>query len=109
MEVRDLKYIIMNIRTTSVHFTADQKLLDYIDDKIGKLDTYFDRIQDTEVFLKLENSGQVKDKIVEVKMILPGNIIVVEESNKSFESAVDKATNTLKRQLIRYKERQRGV
>lgn len=99
----------MNIRTRSVHFTADQKLLDYIDDKIGKLDTYFDRIQDTEVFLKLENSGQVKDKIVEVKMILPGNILVVEESNKTFEAAVDKATSTLKRQLIRFKERQRGV
>lgn len=97
----------MNLNKQAVHFTADQKLLDYIDSKFGKLNTYYDRILDTTVFLKLENSGQVRDKIVEVKIALPGNTMVVTESNKTFEAAVDKAYTTLKRQLIRFKERQR--
>ena len=97
----------MNLNTQAVHFTADQKLLDYIDSKLGKLNTYYDRILETKVFLKLENSGQVRDKIVEVKLALPGNTMVVTESNKTFEAAVDKAYSTLKRQLIRFKERQR--
>jgi putative sigma-54 modulation protein len=97
----------MNLNTQAVHFTADQKLLDYIDSKLGKLNTYYDRILETKVFLKLENSGQVRDKIVEVKIALPGNTMVVTESNKTFEAAVDKAYTTLKRQLIRFKERQR--
>lgn len=97
----------MNLNKQAVHFTADQKLLDYIDSKLGKLDTYYDRILDTTVFLKLENSGQVRDKIIEVKIALPGNTMVVTESNKTFEAAVDKAYTTLKRQLIRFKERQR--
>lgn len=97
----------MNLNTQAVHFTADQKLLDYIDQKLGKLDTYYDRIQEAVVFLKLENSGQVRDKIVEVKMALPGNTMVIKESDKTFEAAVDQAYSTLKRQLIRFKERQR--
>ncbi len=98
----------MVLNTQAVHFTADQKLLDYIQQKLEKLNTYYDRIHEATVFLKMENSGQVKDKIVEVKLSLPGNTMVVAESNKSFEAAVDKAYATLKRQLVRWKERQRA-
>ena len=44
----------MIINTTSIHFDADQKLLDYIEKKTTKLDQFFDRIIDAQVFLKLE-------------------------------------------------------
>jgi putative sigma-54 modulation protein len=95
----------MKVRTESVHFTADQKLLDVIDKKMDRLTRYFDRIVDASVILKLENSGQVRDKIVEIKLNVPGETLFVEDSNKTFESALDTAMAGLKRQLIRYKER----
>ena len=95
----------MKVQTQSVHFSADRKLIDFIEKKLKKLEQFFDRIIEASVILKLENSGQVKDKIVEVKLAIPGNTLFVKESNKTFEASVDGAIETLRRQLIKYKER----
>ena len=95
----------MKVHTQSLHFSADQKLIDFIEKKLGKLTQLFDRIIDADVVLKLENSGQIKDKVAEVKITLPGSVLYAKESNKSFEASIDSATATLKRQLIKYKER----
>ncbi len=96
---------IMKINTTSIHFDADQKLLDYIQRKASKLDQFFDRIIDTHIYLKLENSGQVRDKIVEMKLSVPGDILMATEVSKTFEASTDAAIDNMKRQLNRYKER----
>lgn len=98
----------MNIRMESVHFTADQKLQDYIDKKLNKLDSFYNRIIDAHVILKLENTGQVRDKIVEVKLKIPKDLLVAKVSKKTFEAAVDESVKLLRRQLIRHKERQRS-
>jgi putative sigma-54 modulation protein len=95
----------MQIITQSVHFTADQKLLDYIEEKLNKLEKYYDRIVDAKVLLKLENNGQVRDKIVDLRIRVPGNLILASGTNKSFEQAFDEALATCKRQLRKYKER----
>ncbi len=98
----------MKILIEPVHFTADKDLLDYIEKKIGKLEHFFERIIDAQVTLKLENSGQVKDKIVEVSINIPGDRIFAKEMNKTFEAAIDKVADVLKRQLIKKKELMRS-
>ncbi|MDZ4748465.1 MAG: ribosome-associated translation inhibitor RaiA [Saprospiraceae bacterium] len=95
----------MKIHLTAVHFVADQKLVDYIDKKTSKLSQFFDRITDVQVFLKLENSGQVRDKIVELKLMVPGDTLVAKETSKTFEAATDAAVDNMKRQLSKHKER----
>ena len=95
----------MKVHTQSLHFSADKNLILFIERKLGKLTHLFDRIIDADVILKLENSGQIKDKVAEVKIILPGSVLYVKESNKSFEASIDSATSSLKRQLIKYKKR----
>lgn len=95
----------MKINLTAVHFDADQKLIDYIEKKSSKLSQFFDRITDAQVFLKLENSGQVRDKIVEIKLMVPGDTLVATESSKTFEAATDAAVDNMKRQLNKHKER----
>jgi len=97
----------MNLQITSVHFTADQKLLTYIDKKAGKLSQFFDRIIDCSIFLKLENSGQVRDKIVEIRANIPGETLIATETHKTFEAATDLALDNMKRQLVRAKEKMR--
>lgn len=97
--------MIMKIHLTAIHFDADQKLIDYIEKKASKLDQFFDRITDTQVFLKLENSGQVRDKIVEIKLMVPGDTLIATEVSKSFEGAVDAAVDNMKRQLSKHKEK----
>lgn len=95
----------MKIHVEAVGFTADDKLVEYIDKKLSKLDQFFDRIVDTRVVLKLENSGQVKDKIVEARVNVPGDTLICKNSDKLFESSVDSVADNLKRQLIRFKEK----
>jgi putative sigma-54 modulation protein len=98
----------MRVRTEAIQFKADQKLVEYIDKKLQKMDNYFDRIIEAKVTLKLENSGQVKDKIAEIKMSVPGEMIIVKESSKTFEAAIDTSVDVLKRRLIKYKEKLRS-
>ncbi len=95
----------MKLNFTAVHFDADQKLLAYIERKALKLNQYFDRIIDGQVFLKLENSGQVRDKIVELKLLVPGDTLVATEMSKTFEAAADAAVENMKRQLNKHKEK----
>ncbi|MEL7250110.1 MAG: ribosome-associated translation inhibitor RaiA [Bacteroidota bacterium] len=97
----------MKVYTEANHFSADQKLINVIERKLGKLDTFFDRIIEARVNLKLENSGQVKDKIVEVRLSVPGDVLVAKDTEPTFEAAIDKASDALKRQLIKYKEKLR--
>ena len=94
----------MNVVTHAVHFNADRKLIDFIQAKLAKLQVFFDKIIDADVFLKLENSGQVRDKVAEIKLNIPGAVIVVKEIALTFEAAIDEAVEILKRQLVKHKQ-----
>ena len=97
----------MKVHTESVQFKADQKLIDFIERKLSKMDHFFDRIIEAKVVLKLENSGQIKDKLAEVRLNVPGDILIAKAKHKTFEASVDHALDSLRRQLTRYTE-QRG-
>ena len=95
----------MKLQTHSVHFDADAKLIDFIQKKVNKLDTFYDRIIDGEVFLKLEGGEAIDNKVVEIKVNIPGNQLFVKEQEESFEAATDKAVSALKKQLMKHKEK----
>jgi len=95
----------MEIRTQAVNFDADNKLIEFIDKKLGKLDTFYDNIVSTDVFLKLEKTGQVQDKVAEIKLKVPGSTLVAKETSKSFEESIDLGASSLRRQLIKYKDK----
>ena len=89
----------------SIHFDADQKLVDYVSTKAERLTKYFDRIMEVEVFLKMENTStlNVKNKLVEVRAKLPGNTLFSKESAPTFEAAADQSFDHLRRQLKMFK------
>ena len=101
------KTTVMNLNIDSIHFKADSKLLDYIKDRAEKLDKFYDKAIDLNIKLKLENNGQVKDKIVEYVMNVPGDKLFVSTVDKTFEAAADMGIDSLKRQLKRFKDKQR--
>lgn len=98
----------MKLQIQSIHFDADQKLLDYIQRKCDKLDQFFDKIIDGQVYLRLERKGEHSLKSVEVKLSVAGAVLVAHEESFSFEEATDLATETLKRQIKRHKEKLRA-
>lgn len=97
----------MKLQVHSIHFDADIKLLEFIQAKLNKLDTFYDRITGGEVFLKVDkgDTKKVRSKMLEVKINLPGGTLFVKEQGKTFEEAMDIAIEALKIQLKRFKER----
>ena len=93
----------MKIETQSIHFTADERLLTLIEERLNKLEQFYDQILDATVYLKLENNGKVQDKIVEIKLKVPKEQLVAKGTSKKFEISLDQVVEALRKQLIKYK------
>lgn len=97
---------MMKISVQSEHFRADDKLIEYIEKKMTRLTRFFDRIIDAEVHLKLQpTAGKVQEKIVDIRLRLPGGYVLDRKTDTTFEAAMDAAYETLRRQLARHKEK----
>jgi putative sigma-54 modulation protein len=95
----------MKLQMHSIRFDADEKLLQFIQKKADKLDTFFDRIIDGEVFLRLDKDNNMENKIIEIKLNIPKNQLFVKERAKSFEAASDQAIQALRKQIIKHKDK----
>ena len=96
----------MNVQIQTVHFDADTKLIDHVNKKIEKLNTFHDRITNVEVYLKLDNlAHNIKDKVAEIKVYVPKHSYFVKQSTKTFEESFDKALDAMINQLKRQKEK----
>ncbi len=93
----------MDIKVHTVHFKADQKLLDFVNEKVAKLQLFFDHIIVGEVFLKLDKTTEQENKIAEVKILMPGKELFAKKQCKSFEEAADLAIDALSTQVKKYK------
>ncbi|MEM9324053.1 MAG: ribosome-associated translation inhibitor RaiA [Bacteroidota bacterium] len=96
----------MKLQMHSIHFDADYKLEDFIQKKADKLETFYDRIIDGEVFMRLEKDDNRENKIIEIKLNIPGDQLFARTKSKSFEAAADEAVEALRRQLKKFKEKQ---
>ena len=99
----------MNIRIKAVKFDADSKLEDFVQKKVSKLGRFFDDIITAEVFLKLENTPDLENKVVEVRLDIPGSDLFARKQTKSFEESTDEVVDALKQQILKHKEKQRGL
>jgi putative sigma-54 modulation protein len=99
----------MKITVQSIHFNADTKLLDFIQEKVDKLVHFYDQIISGEVFLKLDKANDTQNKIVQIKIQLPGNDIIAKEQRKTFEEATDLCMDSLSRQIKKHKEKVQGL
>lgn len=99
----------MNIKIQSVKFDADKKLIDYIESKVGKLNQVADDILGAEVILRVDNSDNNENKMAEIRIDIPhGSDIFAKKQCKTFEESIDLASVALRRQLKKFKEKQRG-
>jgi putative sigma-54 modulation protein len=99
----------MKVRIQSVHFTADNALLNLIQEKVNKLVHFYDHIIDGDVLLKLDKSSDTQNKIVQIKLAIPGNDLLAKHQCKTFEEATDLCVEALSRQVKKAKEKQRGL
>ena len=97
----------MKVNTQSVNFNADQKLIEFIQKRMDKLDQFYDKVIESDVYLKVENTRDKENKIFEARVRVPGDSFIVKKQCKSFEEGTDNAVASLERQLKKRKEKLR--
>ena len=76
-----------------------------IDEKLQKLDKFSDEIIRADVYMKTGDSVKPNDKIMEVRLHVPGPDIFAEATSDSFEKTVTEISNKLRVQLLKRKEK----
>lgn len=94
----------MDVKVQSVHFKADQKLVDFCEKRLNKLDLFFDGVIGAEVILKLEKDEEHENKVSEIKLSVPANEhLFAKKQAKTFEEAIDLSIDALRKQIEKYK------
>jgi len=98
----------MKVHTQSVNFNADQKLIDFIQNRMDKLEQHYDKVIKSDVYLKVENTSDKQNKIFEAHLSVPGDNLIVKKQCKTFEEGADIAVASLQRQLKKRKDKLRS-
>lgn len=99
----------MEIRIKSIHFDATEKLHEFINKKVEKLQKSYEDIQKVEVQLKVEKPAAALNKTTSLTVTAPGNTLFVEKTCDTFEEGVDLCLDAMKVQLTKFKEKQRNL
>ena len=97
----------MKVDIQSVNFNISKELVEFVESKASGLDKFFDKIIATHVYLKVQNTKEKENKIVEIKLNIPKDEFIVKKTAKSFEEGIDLAIESLKRMLRKKKEKLR--
>lgn len=98
----------MKVNVHAVNFNVDRKLVDFIQTRMDKLERFYDKVVSTDVFMKVEKTSDKENKVVEVKINVPGDDFLVKKQCKTFEEAVDLSAESLERLLVKRKEKIRS-
>lgn len=97
-----------NINIQSLHFDASDKLVEFINKKVSKLEKYSDDIIDSDVTLKLIKPETSNNKEVSIKINVKNDELFANKIAESFEESVSLCTDALEKQLLKYKEKNLG-
>jgi putative sigma-54 modulation protein len=91
-----------------VRFDADQRLVDFIESKMSKLEKFSERIVSSDVIMKVDKDHEKGNKVVTITLYMAGDDLVAKARARSFEEAVDEAVEELKTQIKKQKEKMAG-
>ena len=99
----------MEIKIQSIHFDATEKLQDFIEKKVAKLEKTFEDIKTAEVQLKVVKPATAQNKETSLTVSVPGQTLFVEKTCDTFEEGVDLCFDAMKVQLTKFKEKARKM
>lgn len=76
-----------------------------INEKITKLETFYDRIERADVYIKEGDGKSANVHTVEVRMAIPGNDLYADHADQSIKRAIAEVADALRRQLKKHKEK----
>lgn len=104
-DVQSYKNFSMKVNVHAVNFNVDAKLVGFIQERMDKLEKYYDKVVSADVFLKVEKTSDKENKIAEVKIHVPGDEFIVKKQCKTFEESLDLCGEALERVLLKRKEK----
>lgn len=81
--------------------SIDDQMLDYAEEKLGKVEKFFNNIQEADLVLS-ETRGK---SAAEVTLLVSGKIIRAETYGANMRAAIDKLSDKIEAQMRKYKER----
>jgi len=93
----------MKINIQSLKFTAKEELKDFVNEKVGKLSRFDDKIISADVTLQVDKSNKIENKVCDIRLIVPGYDDFVKKNAATFEEAILNAVDTLQTILQRKK------
>ena len=98
----------MDINVKTIKFDATDKLQEFIQKKVGKLEKTCEDIQTSEVQLKVVKPSTAANKTTSITVSALGTKLFVEKTCDTFEEGVDLCVDAMKVQLAKVKEKQRN-
>ncbi|MDY6794642.1 MAG: ribosome-associated translation inhibitor RaiA [Actinomycetota bacterium] len=96
----------MQIIVKGKHLEMTDALRSYAEEKVGKVEKYFDRILKTEIEMSVERNPKISDnQVVEVTIFTSGPVIRAKESASDMYQAIDLVTSKLERQARKAKKK----
>ena len=96
----------MNVKINAVKFKADEKLLDFAQEKVSKLERHLSNILEAEVTLKVDKPESDNNKVADIRLVVKGYDLFASKQADSFEQAIMLCIDALKPQIDKLKDRQ---
>ena len=96
----------MDVTIKAIKFDATDKLQEFIQKKVSKLDKHCGDIRKVEVSLKVVKPETAMNKQASLTVSLPGQELFAEKICDTFEEAVMETLAAIEKQLEKYKEKQ---
>ncbi|MBN1994752.1 MAG: ribosome-associated translation inhibitor RaiA [Anaerolineae bacterium] len=94
----------MQLLLQGKNFVISDRIREYVEKKIGKLDRFLPDIEEARVEITQEKTKSAKDRnIVQVTLRANGTILRAEERSDSIYPCIDAVANKIHRQIARYK------
>jgi len=94
----------MKINLQTLKFKAKDELINFVNEKVGKLSRFDDKIISADVTLSLDGANIPENKICDIRLIVPGNDDFVKRNAATFEEAIQSCVDILQKVLHRKKD-----
>jgi putative sigma-54 modulation protein len=94
----------MNLVLKGKNFVISDRIRDYVEKKIGKLDRYLPEIDEARVEITQEKTRSNKDRnVVQITLRTNGTILRAENRSEAIYGSIDEVVDKIHRQIVRYK------
>ena len=95
----------MEVKINAVNFKADEKLTDFVTEKVSKLERHASGLLGAEVTLSVDKPESSNNKIADIRIVVKGNDLYASKQADSFEEAVMLSIDALKSQVCKFKDK----